>query len=114
MIHATKRLSFSAITIPSALVIALSLLTAACGSEATPTCEEGSTDPACAPPANACSTTSRLKLVVHQVTMPSGNNHFMYDVDGNGASENKVEDVVEGLETAGLDIQNAFNGDLAD
>jgi hypothetical protein len=114
MVHATKRLELPAISLPSALLIALSLLTAACGGESDPDCAEGSTDPACVPPTNACPTTPRLKFVPKQLMMPSGTNHYSYDIDGNGTAENKVEDVIEGLETAGLDIQNAINGDVED
>lgn len=115
MVQATKnRFAFPSFAVPSALMLALSLLTAACGSESMPDCAANPSDPACAPPDNACSTTSQIKLVANQVTMPSGNNHYTYDVDGNGTAENKVEDVVEGLEMTGLDIQNAFNSHLAE
>src|SRR5262245_34780201 len=103
MIQASKnRFLIPSFAAASALLLALPLLAPGCGSEPSVDCAATPDDPSCTPPDNACSTTSQLKLVANAVTMPSGNNHYAYDVDGNGTTENKVEDVVEGLEMAGL------------
>jgi len=108
----TKPNAFTTFSVTAIFLLASSLVALGCG-DGNAVCAEGSTDPACAPPVNACSTTSQARFVVHQVTMPGGTNHFTYDVDGDGTSENKTEDVVAGLEAAGLNIQQAFDDDLA-
>lgn len=104
-------MTFSAIGLSGAFLLGCLFFATGCG-DGNGVCAEGSTDPACAPPVNACSTTSQARFVVHQVTMPGGTNHFPYDVDGDGTTENKTEDVVAGLEAAGLNIQQAFDDDL--
>lgn len=112
MVYTKKTLVFQAISMSAALL--LSGLTMGCGDGSGVNCAEGSTDPACAPPTNACATTSQARYVVHQVTMPGAMNHFDYDVDGDGSTENKTETVVSGLEAAGLSIQAAFDSHLED
>jgi hypothetical protein len=113
MVHATKkRLAFSLISIASTL--AFSIFAMGCSDAPAVDCAANPDDPACTPPNNACSTTSQARFVIHQVTMPGGTNHFPYDVDGDGSNENKVEDVVVGLEGAGLSIQAAFDSHLED
>lgn len=109
----TKKRAIPAVIFSSAFLLMISSSFFGCG-DGNVACTEGSTDPACAPPVNACSTTSQARFVVHQVTMPGGTNHFPYDVDGDGKTENKTEDVVAGLEAAGLNVQQAFDDDLAD
>lgn len=113
MVHFTKKKSaFYVFSMASALVF--SSFTLGCSDAPAVDCAVNPDDPLCAPPTNACATTSQARYVVHQITMPGGTNHFPYDVDGNGSSENKVEDVVTGLAGAGLSIQAAFDSHLAD
>lgn len=115
MLQRTKaNVSMPYFSISSGLLAALSFLAVGCSDGAGVDCVANPGAPECPPPTNACSTASQARYVVHQVTMPSSANHYSYDVDGNGTVENKTEDVVAGLEGAGLNIQQAFSAHLAD
>ena len=63
------------------------------------------------PPSNACSATSQLKFAMKQVGLPVMPG-YKSDVDGDGASENRLGSIIGTLEGMGIDMQSALNTDV--